>query len=118
MCKVENTKKLDLTYDCFKHITTISTGSLLLIVAFMEKIFSNPEWKFMAAVSILAFTISVVSNLVVMFIMVTNVKYFLGTTKSNETTVVVAFGVAFLSMGGFFILGIVSFIIFAFKNLF
>ncbi len=33
-----------LHYDFFKHLTTLSTGSILLLVTFLEKIFQNPQW--------------------------------------------------------------------------
>ena len=31
--------------DYLKHLTTLSTGSILLIATFLEKLFSQPRWK-------------------------------------------------------------------------
>jgi hypothetical protein len=35
-----------LFYDVFKHLTTLSTGSILILVAFLENLFVDPQYKF------------------------------------------------------------------------
>ncbi len=50
--RLEGVKQL---HDSLKHLTTLSTGSIVLTVAFLEKLFSNPEWKGIIIISILAF---------------------------------------------------------------
>jgi hypothetical protein len=49
-----------LTFDYFKHLTTICSGSTLLIVAFLEKLFTKPIWKEGVTYSLISFFISVV----------------------------------------------------------
>jgi len=34
-----------LYFDSMKHLTTLSTGSVLLLVTFLEKLFSSPRWR-------------------------------------------------------------------------
>lgn len=38
-----------LLYDTTKHLATLCTGSLLLLVTFLEKLFTSPLWKPLAA---------------------------------------------------------------------
>src|SRR5437867_4460745 len=52
-------------HDYFKHLTTLSTGAIIIIVAFLEKLFSQPKWKALVGVGIVAFLMSVVSSVVV-----------------------------------------------------
>ena len=52
----------------YKHISTLSTFSLLIIVSFIEKVFSNPEWKFLIAISPLGF-ISTIISVAALFLM-------------------------------------------------
>jgi hypothetical protein len=33
-----------LLHDTMKQLITISTGSILIMIAFLEKVFKNPEW--------------------------------------------------------------------------
>ena len=51
-------------YDYYKHMTTLSTGSLLIIVALLEGVFKKPEGMFAVAISICCFTVSLVCALV------------------------------------------------------
>ena len=52
--------------DYLKHLTTLSTGSLLLLVTFIEKIFVHPEWKFLVVIAIGSFLVSIVSAVAAM----------------------------------------------------
>ncbi|MDQ3847399.1 MAG: hypothetical protein M3261_00410, partial [Thermoproteota archaeon] len=55
-----------LVYDTFKHLTTINTGSILLLVAFIEKLFTNPRWKVLITVAFISFIISTVCSIFMM----------------------------------------------------
>lgn len=46
--------------DHLKHLTTLSTGSILLEVAFLEKFFPHPKWKALVIASLLLFACSVI----------------------------------------------------------
>jgi hypothetical protein len=56
--KQEEINELEIfkqSVDFFKHLTTLDTGSILLLAAFLEKLFSNPHWKILVAVSFFGF---------------------------------------------------------------
>ena len=40
-----------LQYDIYKHLTTLSTGSILLLITFLEKLFARPIWKWLVIVA-------------------------------------------------------------------
>lgn len=48
-----------LLIDHLKHVTTLSTGSIFLQVAFLEKIFPHPKWKIFFVLSLLLLTASI-----------------------------------------------------------
>lgn len=54
-------------YDSYKHITTLGTAAIVLMTAFLEKVFSNREWKPMVVVSLLSLLLSVVASVISMF---------------------------------------------------
>ena len=51
-------------FDYLKHIATLSTGSVLLLVAFLEKLFKEPEWKLCVLVSLVSFSMTVVASMI------------------------------------------------------
>ena len=56
-CTIESWKHF---YDFYKHLTTISTGAILLMVTFLEKLFVQPEWRILVGVSFICFMIAVI----------------------------------------------------------
>ena len=58
------TETSKLWADYLKHISTLSTGSIVIIATFLEKIFSNSEWKWLVVVSLIGFLCSVLFSLV------------------------------------------------------
>jgi hypothetical protein len=46
--------------DFYKHLTSLSTASVVLIATFLEKAFPDPEWKFLVNISLGGFAVSVV----------------------------------------------------------
>jgi len=64
---LENIKKLhEIQTNYFKHITTISIGSILITVAFLEKLFSSPSWPIIFFVSVFFFALSIAGSLFAM----------------------------------------------------
>jgi uncharacterized protein with PQ loop repeat len=59
--QIERYKSL---FEYIKHLTTLSTGSVVVLATFLEKIFSIPQWKQLAAISIFCFTASVIASIV------------------------------------------------------
>jgi hypothetical protein len=99
-----------LFYDTFKHLTTLSTGSILILVALLEKLFTNPRWKFLVIIALVSFIVSIITSILSMFFVagaITDVA--LSTEKRAEDIVAFVSTIAFL-------LGIISFVVFAIKN--
>jgi hypothetical protein len=101
-----------LLYDAFKHLTTLSTGSVLLLATFLEKFFKEPEWKALIAVTFLGFIASIVSAFVTMLALSDSV--FNQEVKTETGSRIGAAGFCFSLIT--FIIGIVSLVAFVLKN--
>jgi len=69
--------------DYFKHITTLNTGCILIIIALLEGVFENPKGLFLIAVSIFFFVVSLVCSLVVMKIWLNYAEHMIGYIFTN-----------------------------------
>lgn len=100
--------------DFLKHLTTLSTGSILLMVTFLEKLFLNPQWKHLVWVSFLSFALSIIGCLSIHLLSVLSVSKDSDAPISNYSliTQLILLLVAFLG----FLTGIISLICFALKN--
>ena len=97
-----------------KHISTLCTGSILLITGLLEKLFSNPQWKICVAVSLVAFLLAIVSSIVAQAGIIEMID-------EEETIGAWAWpvaGVGIVGMWLFFLIGLTSFLLFALRNLF
>lgn len=101
-----------LFYDTFKHLTTLSTGSILILVALLDKVFEHPQWKALIVAAFVSFIISTLSSILMMFVVGASVE----ALKSDAGGKIG--GVSFLVTIGGFLLGIISLVIFAIKNFF
>ena len=54
-------------YDYLKHLTTLATGSIVLLATFAEKFAAASSWRLLLKVAMAAFLLSVLSSLVSMF---------------------------------------------------
>ena len=52
-----------LAVDIAKHITTLSTGSIIILVTFLEKTFSNPIFGLLIIFAFLCFILSIITAL-------------------------------------------------------
>ncbi|SRR6266404_1551511 len=102
-----------LFYDLFKHMTTISTGSILILAAFLEKVFKNPVWEALVGVTFGGFILLVVTAILMMFFISNMIRNFGRTTRREE---VVVSAVSIITVASF-ICGIITLVIFALKNL-
>lgn len=48
--------------DYLKHVTTLSTGSFILLTLFLEKLFNRPHWRVLVIISIGGFALSLVAS--------------------------------------------------------
>jgi hypothetical protein len=62
-------EQLKLAYDLFKHLTTLNTGSVLLLLTFFERFSKEPEWRFLIGTSLFLFLVSLVSSLLAMYLL-------------------------------------------------
>ena len=59
-------ESLKVSYDLFKHITTLATGSLIL-ATLLDKFIKAPEWAFLIGVTFSALLLSIIGSLALMF---------------------------------------------------
>jgi len=102
-------------YEYLKHLSTVSTGSILLLAVFLEKIFAQPKWKSLVAVSVAGFLITVIAAVIAYSLMVLNFPR--PGIKSQKWEGNVVFLAVLLTWVGF-ISGVVSLAIFILRNLF
>ncbi len=101
-----------LQYDIYKHLTTLSTGSILLLITFLEKLFAKPTWKWLVLIALCCLFASILISFIVMNLMASQVREMevdQRFVKRNLTVIILALST--------FSLGIFSLIIFAVKNL-
>lgn len=115
----KNSEKADqegekLYFDSMKHLTTLNTGSILLLVTFLEKLFNNPRWRALIAVSLISFVISILCSVSSMFQSANHIKYS-GKFRRLETRIK---NVVYYSSLITFLVGIVSLVMFALRNLY
>lgn len=101
-----------LVYDTFKHLTTVATGSILLMIGFLEKLFKSPQWKALIVVTFISFLLSVCASIGMMIMIATSIKQFGDLTKLQEKFV----GLFFCTVLATFFIGLLCLVIFALKN--
>lgn len=103
--------------DYLKHLTTLSTGSILLVVTFLEKLSSRPHWKWAVITTVAALLLSVLGSVVALTVMAVNVDIW-DTEDDASSHGGDGFARAglYASWGGF-VLGILSLALFAIRNL-
>jgi hypothetical protein len=98
-----------------RHITTLSTGSVVIISTFLEKIFTRPVWKAAIVVSLAGFILSILAATIVYSLALVYER----ATSDRESpgwVALVGGGSLFGTWIGFLI-GIVGLSAFAVKNL-
>jgi len=69
--RVESAK---LFYDFFKHITTLSTGTLIVLTALLDKLFESPVWMSLVVIVFVFLLISITTSLISMIYMAKHVQ--------------------------------------------
>jgi hypothetical protein len=101
-----------LFFESMKHLTTLNTGSILLLVTFIEKLFSNPSWKGLIAVSLISFVVSIMCSVSSMLQSANHVKHS-GRFPRLETGVKTTIYYSALFT---FVVGLAGLVAFALKN--
>jgi len=60
-------ESLKLDHESFKHLTTVSTGSILILAAFLEKLLKAPELKWLIPLTFFALIVAAYTSVVQMF---------------------------------------------------
>jgi hypothetical protein len=102
-----------LIFDTFKHLTTISTGAVLLLLAFLERLFKNPEWQALVAVAFTGFILTTIASIILMVMIATDIRSY-GTEFSNKQEAVMMISLVLTILS--FSVGIASLVVFALKN--
>ena len=97
-----------LFHDTFKHLTTLSTGSILLLVTFFDKFL---QWNFLATLSLLAFIASTLISFLLMLFLAKDVSI-MGKPTGRDWLFRWGAWVAVIS----FVLGILILVVFAASN--
>lgn len=105
-----------IEFDYLKHLTTVSTGSILLIVAFLEKIFKQPAYKPAVAVSLVCFMLTIILCAISQASIIEKASEKEDVVLRNkvQNITVILFIIALLS----FVIGMISLVIFGVRNLF
>jgi hypothetical protein len=102
--------------DYFKHLTTLSTGAVVLIATFLEKFAPHPHWRPAVIVSLLGFLVAILGSIAVMTglaMNAPNANTAGGTGDWVDVMQVLGMFAAWLG----FVIGITALTIFALKNL-
>jgi hypothetical protein len=102
-----------LFHDTFKHLTTLSTGAILILATFLDKLVRSPHWHFLIPISVLGFLASVMTSVPVLFSYAT-----LSSQNPDDVEIIKKWATrsVIASVGGF-IVGIVALAVFAARNL-
>jgi len=100
-----------LFYDAFKHLTTISAGSILLILTFFEKI-GALRYRGFAVAALVGFILSIIGSVLAMWFLAKDVSI-----RGVKTPLDKYFHLGSRATGIIFILSFVCLVIFAAINL-
>jgi F0F1-type ATP synthase assembly protein I len=101
-----------VAFDYIKHITTLDTGSIILLTILLEKFIKTPQWSFLIPLTFIGFILSIVA----LTLTALGILYSLRTP--NKTTKGLSKYTAWTFILGllFFLMGIVSISILVIKN--
>ena len=100
-----------LLHASMKQLVTISSGSILIMFAFWEKVSKQPLWRPFVAISFVGFLICIIAAVIMMISISLNVGA--GYTKDHQRIEVPARRVAYSS----FLLALGALVVFVIKNL-
>lgn len=104
---------LKVSYDLFKHLTTLSTGSILLLATLLEKFFKAPSWTPLIGLIFIGFSAALVGSLAMMYLFARAI----GKSGLVNDATLVSLGVAgFVGSVFGFLSGIGALVAFTLKN--
>jgi hypothetical protein len=108
----EYTEAQKVVFDYIKHITTLDTGSIILLALLLEKFFKTPQWKFLITVSFFGFSLSIIALTFAAFGIIRSIR----TPLDISTGLIKYTSWSFLLGISSFLVGILSLAVFAGKN--
>ena len=99
--------------DYVKHLTTLSTGALILVSAFSDKLFPHPLYGFLINLAIISFLVSILGSVALHTIYVAKFPPIKGGSHFDNKVITVGLVIAWLG----FIGGIISLGVFVLANL-
>ena len=105
-------------FEYFKHVTTLNTGAILIMIAFFEKAFEKPEGKSLAVLAFGFFIISLICSVLTMYRYAYLIWYEEEnrSPKDNKFRIIVRTIVFFISKYGF-VFGMVLLALFGIINI-
>jgi uncharacterized membrane protein len=108
---IDSSEHLKHSFEYLRHLTALSAGAIVLQVGFLEKLFPDPKYKALVAISIVSFTGAIVSSVITQW----GLLSFLG-HKSVEKGLKTGCFVILMWLG--FLVGLLTAVSFALINLF
>lgn len=103
---------LKMIYDSMKHLTTLSTGILVILVSLVEKIFPNShKWYFLFPIVLITFLVSICATLLCMLYIGEAISE-IETSGDRESLFMRSY---LISIASFF-LGLLILVIFSIRN--
>jgi hypothetical protein len=63
-----------LGYDAVKHLTTLSSGTIVILATFLKDFYPTPEWNFLLPFIYGCFMLSILSSIIMMGLLVKAIK--------------------------------------------
>ncbi len=105
-----------LIFDALKHLTTLSTGSIVLMTTFIDKLFKQPEWNIFIGASYIGFSLTVILSVYAMFLIgIQRIGRYDPQARFGKTEMIVGSGSIILAFA-FFALSVLFLSLFAMKN--
>ena len=108
--------RITIEAEYFRYLTTLSSGAIIVLTVFVEKLFDNPIWKWTVVAAFLAFLLSAIASAAAYTVIVMSQEPLtgFGATDNIKWFGVLATGAALVM----FILGLGFLILFAARNLY
>jgi membrane protein YqaA with SNARE-associated domain len=109
-----NIEQIKLIHDHTKNMTTLSTGSIVILITFFDKIAQQPSWAFLVATSLGAFVISILGAL---YAQIAFIDFANNDIKNNINWYHKLGSISIIISWLAFIIAVISLCIFGIKNL-
>ena len=104
-----NPEQVKLIFEHTKHLSTVATGSLVILVTFMEKFKDFDKWRMLLVISLIGFAISLCASLLAQFGTINLME------KEQKPSIPTGIGFAISYIG--FGVGIICLLVFAVTNI-